>query len=132
MPAIGHLDQLPGGQNRSYEDIMKVIGNAFDPKVGTDTKAGLESLYGKGNVNASPELFVNYVGTRMDKGKPSLIARDKNHAIVPTQIKVFRRQVGSKMPTTRFSLTYMDPQRGRFQTHRNFKRYRSPTYTRLK
>jgi hypothetical protein len=112
--SVEYIDQLPGGQNRSYEQILNEIGEFYDPKAGTLTESALKKLYGNSKVFSSSKQFPRDIGVQMDLGNPTIIAQGKNHALVPTRIQIFQRTVGNNSKFV-YRVTYMDPAYGRFK-----------------
>ena len=55
-------------------------------------------MYGEGNVQGFAEVYPSIVGGQMEHGNPSIIALNKNHAIVPTKIGIYTVQIGKNAP----------------------------------
>ncbi|MCH7401833.1 hypothetical protein ACFOUP_00505 [Belliella kenyensis] len=75
--------------SRSYDEILREIGNSYNPETGTNTMEALEKLYGKNKVSAYSELNPVSIGRQMELGNLSIVAQNRNHAIVPIKIEIF-------------------------------------------
>ena len=85
-------------------------------------------MYGEGNVQGFAEVYPSIVGGQMEQGNPSIIALNKNHAIVPTKIGIYTLQIGNNASKMKFNISYMNPASGKFQSTRRVQHYRNPTY----
>ncbi len=125
--ASEYIEQLSNGQGREYEDILNELGMLYNSNAGTDTKAGLEKLYGTENVDASSGGNPNLIGREMQKGNPTILAQNKNHALVVTKIEIWSKQFSGRVPKTYFNIQVFNPATGNFPFIKNY-RWNEPTF----
>ena len=126
--AVEYIEQGAFEGRVTYEEILDIFGNSYNPMLGTITQEALEKMYGKGNVRGFAEVYPSIVGGQMEQGNPSIIALNKNHAIVPTKIGIYTSQIGNNAPKMKFNISYMNSAGGKFQSTRRVQHYRNPTY----
>jgi hypothetical protein len=119
ISAVDYFDE------RSYDQIKERIGEFFNPESGTSTGQALDALYSdyvitplgplpRGVVSKFNKLNPISVGRQMELGNPTVVAKNKNHAIVPIKIELFSKSYRFRGPKSVFSMKYMDPAHGRF------------------
>jgi len=114
----------------TYNDLLKIVGDAYTPGKGSNTLLALQRIYGVRRVQRTEMLFPDVANLTWQRGGSVLAAQNRNHAIVLSRIEELKVTYKYRKNNiqTKYRLTYMNPATGTFQSTGMIRRYNHPIF----